>query len=82
MKTTMIPAEELHSKAIEVLCREIGVVNTIRFLTKLRPGTGDYTKERDETLGNPSIDEIIEEIKRRRTGESADGDREHEVAAT
>ncbi len=32
MTTTTIPLAEITHKAIQILCREIGIVNTVRFL--------------------------------------------------
>ena len=39
-----------------------------RFLQKFDPGQGDYTAERSPILGNPSIDEVMDEIERRSKG--------------
>ncbi len=41
----------------------LGIVGMIRFLQQIEKGWGDYSKEREEWLGNPSIEEIYEEIK-------------------
>ncbi len=57
---------EINQQATEVLVREMGVVDTLRFLSQFSSGTGDYTKERDQWLGQLSLDEIISEIKARR----------------
>ena len=53
---------ELHRAAVQVLVRELGIVNTIRFIQQYSVGKGDYTAERDELLGNPSADELAAEI--------------------
>lgn len=66
MTPTPTSTEELTATAIRVLCREIGLANTARFLREIRPGKGDYTKERDELFGDMSMDDIIAEIKRLR----------------
>jgi hypothetical protein len=51
--------------------REMGVVDALRFLNQLRPGSGDYTKERGLWLNELSLGKIVSEIKagrrRRRT---------------
>ena len=57
---------EINQQATEVLVREMGVVDTLRFLSQFSSGTGDYTKERDQWLGQLSLDEIISEMKARR----------------
>lgn len=66
MTPTMMPPAELTAKAIRILCREIGVVNTARFLNQFTTGYGNYTEERDEIIGPITMDEAIAEIKRRR----------------
>ena len=54
------------SIALTVLYREIGIVNTIRFLNQYTSGFGNYTEEREELLQGLSLDEILTEIKSRR----------------
>jgi hypothetical protein len=60
------PLTELTTATIKLLCREIGVVNTARFLNQFTTGYGNYTEEREQLLGDRSVDEIVAEIKRRR----------------
>jgi hypothetical protein len=62
------PLAEITAKAIRVLCREIGPVNTARFLNQFSAGLGNYTNERDEVLGNPSVDDLLSEIRARKKG--------------
>jgi hypothetical protein len=50
---------EITDTAIRVLCREIGVVNTARFLNQFSAGAGNYTEERDQWLGNPTVDDLV-----------------------
>ena len=57
---------EITTTAISLLCREIGPVNTARFLNQFTQGTGDYTQERDQLLGDTTVREIVAEIKQRR----------------
>ena len=61
-----MPPAELTAAAIRILCREIGAVNTIRFINQFRSGSGNYTEERDRINGPVTVDELIAEIKRRR----------------
>ncbi|MEX2174447.1 MAG: hypothetical protein WD872_08795 [Pirellulaceae bacterium] len=67
MTTASIPLAEITSTAIGVLCREIGIVNTARFLNQFTTGGGIYTEEREHLLGNPTVDELVAEIERKRT---------------
>jgi hypothetical protein len=57
---------EITQEAIRMLCREIGVVNTVRFINQFTTGFGNYTEERKEQLGDLTLDEIVSEIKRAR----------------
>ena len=66
MKTATKPLNEITQEATRLLYKELGVVNTIRFLNQFTTGYGDYTKEREQLLGNLSLDEIISEIKQMR----------------
>ncbi len=60
------PLAEVTQTAIRVLCREIGLVDTIRFIGQFTVGYGNYTEERDELFGDLTLDDIITEIKHRR----------------
>lgn len=57
------PISEISRRATNILFKELGVVDTIRFLNQFSVGRGDYTKEREEWLGNLSIDDAISQIK-------------------
>lgn len=66
MTTTITPLVELTVTAIRLLCQEMGVVNTARFLNQFSTGYGNYTKERDQLLGHMTVDDVVAEIKRKR----------------
>jgi hypothetical protein len=57
------PMAEVSRRATHILFREMGVVDTIRFLNQFSTGQGDYTKERKEWLGNVTLDDALSEIK-------------------
>jgi len=46
---------EIKRKGIRVLTENLGVVGMIRFFQQIEKGWGDYTKEREKWLGNPSM---------------------------
>ena len=75
MTPTAMPPAELTAIAIRILCREMGAVNTIRFLNQFTNGSGNYTDERDRINGPVTVDEIMDEIKRRRESNAARGDK-------
>ena len=57
------PLAEVTQTAIRVLCREIGLVDTMRFVGQFTVGYGDYTAERDELFRDMTLDDMIAEIK-------------------
>lgn len=63
MNAAIRPLAEVSQQAREILIREMGVVDTLRFLSQFRTGDGDYTKERGQWLDDLSLDEIVSEIK-------------------
>ena len=57
---------EINQQATDILVREMGIVDTLRFISQFSRGTGDYTQERGQWLDQWSLDEIIKEIKTKR----------------
>jgi hypothetical protein len=66
MNATMRPLAEISEEATTILIREMGVVDTLRFLSQMHPGSGDYTKARGEWLDDLSLDQITSAIKSKR----------------
>ncbi len=65
--STHIPSlSELNQHVTDALIREIGVVDTIRFLNQFRTGHGDYTTERQKLFQGMAATDIINGIKARR----------------
>ena len=54
---------EIRRTGIQLLTQNLGAVGMVRFLQQSDLGWGDYTKERSQWLGNPSLDEIAAEIR-------------------
>ncbi len=63
MTTHVQPISEVSQRATNALIREIGVVDTIRFLNQFRAGSGDYTVERKVLFKGMSVKDIVNEIK-------------------
>ncbi len=61
---------EITQTALKVLYREIGVVNTVRFINQFTTGYGDYTKEREQLYSQLTLDDLVTEIKRQRPATS------------
>ena len=47
MSIELRPLSELNQHATAILVREIGLVETLRFLSQFSAGSGNYTKERE-----------------------------------
>ena len=61
---------ELTTAAVQLLCRELGPVNTARFIQQFTLGYGNYTEEREQLIGELTVDEIVAEIRQRRLREA------------
>ena len=55
-------AEVTHN-AFRILLREIGMVNTIRFINQFTTGHGNYTEERKGYFADMTLDDMISSIK-------------------
>jgi len=64
MSVAARPLAETTHKAIAVLSKELGIVETVRFLTQFSTGFGDYTRERDTIFRDLTLEEILSEIRR------------------
>jgi hypothetical protein len=60
------PLAEITTEAIRILYREIGVVDTLRFINQYTAGYGDYTAQRAELFAGMTLDSIASEIKQSR----------------
>ena len=59
------PLSEVTQQAIALLMKEIGVVNTVRFLNQFTMGYGDYTAERDTLFSDLTLDTLLAAVKQR-----------------
>jgi hypothetical protein len=67
VKTRQRTFKEVRRDGIAALLETLGPVDTIRFIQRFDLGSGDYTAERAALLGNPSVDELYEEMKTMRS---------------
>ena len=70
MNTTVVETKllaEITQDAIRILCREIGIVNTVRFMNQFTIGYGNYTEEREALFADLTVDDIVAAIKRKQT---------------
>lgn len=60
------PLAEINQSAMRLLCHEIGIVNTARFINQFSTGYGNYTEEREDIFGEITVDEIVAQITKLR----------------
>ena len=61
------PLAEITQDALRILYKEMGIVDTLRFVSQFTVGYGNYTEERDQLFGDMSLDDMVSEIKGRRS---------------
>jgi len=60
------PLNDINKEAIDILCQQIGLVNTVRFVNQFSTGYGNYTEEREQLFANMTLDDVISEIEEMR----------------
>lgn len=70
MSAQLQPMAQLTKRATDALIKEIGIVDTLRFLSQFRTGAGDYTVERQQLFQGMSVKDIIGDIKEQRKNDS------------
>ncbi len=66
MTVEVKPLAEITHEAITVLCKHIGVANTMRFINQFTTGYGNYTEERKDIFAKMSLEDITLEIEQKR----------------
>jgi hypothetical protein len=56
------PISEISRRATHILFKEMGVVDTIRFLNQFSADRGEYTKEHENWLDEITLDDAISQI--------------------
>lgn len=54
---------EVTNQALQVLTREIGSADTMRFIGQFSTGTGNYTEERASLFEHLSLVDVLSEIR-------------------
>ena len=63
MTAKTMPLADVTHDAIRILCKEIGIVNTMRFVGQFTTGYGNYTEEREQLFAGMTLDDIVSQIK-------------------
>ncbi len=66
LDVTKLTQAEIRQLGIEALTKTLGHAGMAQFMQQFEIGSGDYTQDRDQILGNPTIDEIFARIQERR----------------
>lgn len=64
--TPMLPPAELRRRAIEILVRELGFAEAMRFVHMYELGEGDYTRDREQMLPPRSAEDLLRRADQRR----------------
>lgn len=57
---------DLRRVGLDALVKALGPVGMARFFQQFDPGHGDYTAERHTSSGNSTVDELMDQVERRR----------------
>ena len=63
MNAVIKPIALINENATNILIKEMGVVDTIRFINQFTMGKGNYTEERRMMVDTMTLDEIITGIE-------------------
>lgn len=66
MSAHLDPIAQVTQRATDALVRELGVIDTIRFLGQFRVGSGDYTIQRQALFEGMSVQDLAAQIKAQR----------------
>jgi hypothetical protein len=58
-----ITLHDINVKAQAILARELAPMEFLQFFRQYEPGHGDYTKDREQILGQLSLDQIVAEVR-------------------
>ncbi|WP_139786612.1 hypothetical protein [Desulfamplus magnetovallimortis] len=63
MNIQIMTQQQIRIAGIEILSQHMGITGMIRFLQQTEIGYGDYTKERERLLGDPTLEELVADIQ-------------------
>lgn len=68
MNAQAMTLEQIREHGLAVLRQHLGTVGLVRFLQQTEVGTGNYTEERHQWLGEPDLDELAKRIREKHPG--------------
>jgi hypothetical protein len=75
MSVHLKPYPELNRQAFQILSREIGIADTLRFFGQFWAGGGDYTKERKQLFADLTLSEYRKGVTKLKERTSKKGKR-------
>jgi hypothetical protein len=63
MEPEAMTLEQIRQKGLDALRQHLGIVGTVRFLQQSEMGWGNYTEERHQWLGDPSLEQLVKRIQ-------------------
>jgi hypothetical protein len=66
MNIDVMSLAQVRAVGLEALSKALGPVGLVRFLQQYETGTGDYTRERHEWLGEATVRDLAQELAQRR----------------
>ncbi len=63
MRIQTKPLNDINKEAIDILCQQIGLVNTVRFVNQFSTGYGNYTEEREQLFADMTLNDVVSEIE-------------------
>jgi hypothetical protein len=61
--TQHMTPEQIRQTGIQLLTKHLGVTGMVRFFQQTELGHGDYTKERQQWLGQSDLETVAEELQ-------------------
>jgi hypothetical protein len=61
--------DEIRRAGLAALERELGHVDTVRFLQQFEKGKGDYTEDRHQWLDGVRVDDLLSDLERMRNNQ-------------
>jgi hypothetical protein len=58
--------EQIRTRGLQALLRELGPVDTARFLQQFESGKGDYTQGRHEWLDGLKLEQVVQAVEEAR----------------
>ena len=62
----------IRKTGLSALVKELGATGTVLFIRQFEDGYGNYAEERNETLKDVTLDNIVSSIRKRKKSETLD----------